>query len=101
MDGAIRHVVYQDSAGRNLKYATCVATDCLQPTDWTISAVSLADGGQDPAIALGPNHLLAVTYYRLDRQHHEVRLLLHAPASPSPTGPPSTSRPPPPGSSDG
>ncbi len=63
MDGAVRHVVYQDSTGRNLKYATCVATDCLQPTDWTISAVSLADGGQDPAIALGPNHLLAVTYF--------------------------------------
>ena len=63
MDGAIRHVVYQDSGGRNLKYATCVATDCLQATDWSISAVSLADGGQDPAIALGPNHLLAVTYY--------------------------------------
>ncbi len=63
MDGAIRHVVYQDSGGRNLKYATCVATDCLQAENWTISAVSLADGGQDPAIALGPNHLLAVTYF--------------------------------------
>ncbi len=63
MDGAIRHVVYQDSGGRNLKYATCVAADCLQPTEWLISQVSLADGGQDPAIALGPNHLLAVTYF--------------------------------------
>jgi len=63
MDGAVRHVVYQDSTGKNLKYATCIATDCIQPTDWTISAVSLTDGGQDPAIALGPNHLLAVTYF--------------------------------------
>jgi hypothetical protein len=63
MDGAVRHVVYQDSGGRNLKYATCVATDCLQAADWTISAVSVADGGQDPAIVLGPNHLLAVTYF--------------------------------------
>jgi len=63
MDGTIRHVVYQDSGGRNLKYATCVATACIQPTDWAISAVSVADGGQDPAMALGPNHLLAVTYF--------------------------------------
>jgi len=63
MDGTVRHVVYQDSTGHNLKYATCVATACIQPTDWTLSAVSLADGGQDPAIALGPNHLLAVTYF--------------------------------------
>ncbi len=63
VDGAIRHVVYQDSGGRNLKYATCIAIDCVQPTDWTISAVSVADGGEEPALALGPNHLLAVTYY--------------------------------------
>ncbi len=63
VDGAIRHVVYQDSGGRNLKYATCVAIDCLQATDWTISAVSLADGGQEPALALGPNHSLAATYF--------------------------------------
>jgi hypothetical protein len=61
VDGSTRHVVYQDSGGRNLKYATC-STICTGTAEWLVSTVSLVDGAQDPAIALGPNKELAVTY---------------------------------------
>jgi hypothetical protein len=61
VDGATRHVVYQDSAGRSLKYATCT-TICTGTAEWVVRTVSLVDGAQDPAIALGPNKELAVTY---------------------------------------
>ncbi len=62
VDGLTRHIVYQDSGGRNLKYATCTAT-CVNAVEWTMGFISTVDGGQEPAIALGPNHLLAVTYF--------------------------------------
>ena len=64
VDGVTRHIVYQDSGGRNLKYATC-ATNCVGSDPWTVGAVSALDAGQDPAIALGPNGILAVTYFGL------------------------------------
>jgi Bacterial Ig-like domain len=62
VDGATRHVVYQDSAGSNLKYATCT-TACVGAGDWTVGAISVADGGKSPSLAFGPNKELEVTYY--------------------------------------
>lgn len=62
VDGATRHIVYQDSAGNSLKYATCTAT-CVGASDWSIAQISLADGGKNPSLVLGPNKELEVTYY--------------------------------------
>jgi hypothetical protein len=62
VDGATRHIVYQDSAGNSLKYATCTIT-CVGAGDWTTAAISLADGGKNPSLAFGPNKELEVTYY--------------------------------------
>ena len=62
VDGATRHIVYQDSAGNSLKYATCTVT-CVGAGDWTTAPISLADGGKNPSLAFGPNKELEVTYY--------------------------------------
>ena len=62
VDGAIRHVVYEDSTNRTLKYATC-ATSCVAAEIWNVNPVTLVDGGQNPSLALGPNKELAVTYF--------------------------------------
>jgi len=62
VDGPTRHVVYQDSAGNSLRYATCTA-DCVGAAIWQIANISLADGGKNPSLALGPNKELEVTYY--------------------------------------
>jgi hypothetical protein len=61
-DGTTLHVVYQDSTNRALKYATCTIT-CVGTAPWVLGPVSVLDGGQNPAIALGPNKELAVTYF--------------------------------------
>lgn len=62
VDGATRHVVYEDKANGNLKYATCT-TDCVGGAIWSANPISLADGGKNPSLAFGPNKELEVTYY--------------------------------------
>lgn len=62
VDGATRHVVYEDAANGNLKYATCT-TDCVGAGVWNLQAISIADGGKNPSLAFGPNKELEVTYY--------------------------------------
>lgn len=62
VDGATRHIVYQDSAGNSLKYATCT-TSCVGAGDWSLAQISLVDGGKNPSLAFGPNKELEATYY--------------------------------------
>lgn len=62
VDGATRHIVYQDSAGNGLKYATCTSA-CVGAGDWITGAITIADGGKNPSLAFGPNKELEVTYY--------------------------------------
>ena len=75
MDGAARHVVYQDSRGRQPQVRDVSPPTASASVTGPCSAISLADGGQDPSLALGPNQLLAVTYYASTDRRHEVRLL--------------------------
>lgn len=62
VDGATRHVVYEDAASNGLKYATCT-TDCVGAGVWNLQTISLVDGGKNPSLAFGPNKELEVTYY--------------------------------------
>lgn len=62
LDGATRHVVYADSGGSNLKYATCT-TVCVGAGEWQLNPITVADGGTHPSLALGPNHSLMVSYF--------------------------------------
>lgn len=58
----LRQVAYSDSLNGRLRYAVC-ATSCTAVNAWVLSQISSADQGQEPALALGNDGTLFVTYY--------------------------------------
>lgn len=52
------HVSYKDRSNNDLKYGTCPAGDCLNPTRWQLYRIDApGDVGWDAYIALGPDGL--------------------------------------------
>lgn len=58
----LRQVVYQDSLLARLRYAVCAA-NCTAVGAWLASDISAGDQGKEPALALGNNGTLFLTYY--------------------------------------
>jgi hypothetical protein len=58
----LRQVVYADSGQARLRYATC-SVNCVSVGAWTVSDISAGDRGQEPALTIGNNGTLFLTYY--------------------------------------